>query len=143
MAEVKCPKCDHAAGRLRHGLGLMPQYWCGYCLKAFTPKKVKVKRKGGKVTISKKLREAMKQYFRNRKNQKEVKWDKQADLQGITDALPKNCTNAQYTAGTFWLTWKSPRIQTTHSEKNYWCGKILALWDRKGKEWVKVSDMWA
>lgn len=90
------------------------------------------------MTISKKLKAAMRAYYQHRKNQKNGKWNKQADLDAITAALPKNCVFAQYSAGTFWLTWERPRIQTTHSEKNYWCCKVLARWNKKKKDWITV-----
>lgn len=86
--------------------------------------------------VSKKLRTAFKQYYDNRNRQSEVKWDKQADLENIERSLPKRCMCFQATAGTFWLTWSSPKIQTTHSEGNYWCGKVLARFNRKERRWI-------
>lgn len=76
--------------------------------------------------LSKKARKAFRRYYRNRRNQKIVEWDKQTDLTLIHNSLTKNCVRMQASAGTFWLTWKTPRIQTTHSESNYWCCKVLA-----------------
>jgi hypothetical protein len=87
--------------------------------------------------LPKKLRLAMKQYYENRKMQDQKKWDKQADLQNIIDALPKNCTYFQACAGTFWITWKRPRIQTQHNEQNYWRCKLLSR--KQNGEWVKVT----
>jgi hypothetical protein len=89
-----------------------------------------------KIRLSKKLREAFRRYYHNWRHQKTVKWDKQADFENIENLLPKNCVWLQAIAGTFWLTWRRPRIQTTHDEKNYWCCKILARL-RKGK-WVSA-----
>lgn len=86
--------------------------------------------------LPKKLRLAMKQYYSNRKQGKG--WDKQADLKNIVDTLPKNCTDFQACAGTFWITWKRPRIQTQHNEQNYWRCKLLCR--KQGKEWVRVIE---
>ena len=72
-----------------------------------------------------KLKQAMKTYYANREQQCEKKWDKQKDLNAIFDARPKNCTRIQAVAGTFWLDWQRPRLQTTHDETNYWTCKVL------------------
>ena len=95
--------------------------------------------------LPKKLKEAFRAYYRNRKDCKNQgkKWDKTADLKRIFEALPKSCVYAEASAGTFWLTWKRPAIQTTHSEANWWTMKILT---RKVKAtWVPVksASFWA
>lgn len=91
--------------------------------------------------LSRKVKAGFKRYYRNRKNMKHESWDKEADLKAIFGALPKNCVHRQASAGTFWLTWKRPRIQTVHSEHNWWTCKVLTRL-KKGK-WVKVTKDWA
>jgi hypothetical protein len=78
----------------------------------------------------------MKRYYDNRRKHNECgqKWDKSADLQNIFSQLPKNCVSCEAIAGTFFMTWRRPRIQTEHSETNYWACKIRLL-KVKGK-WV-------
>jgi len=102
--------------------------------------------------IPKKVVAAMRQYYQNRRLSKEwvgsnhesgKPWDKAADLKAIENALPKNCCYFEACVGTFWLTWRRPRIQTVHSEKNYWTGKVLARFDPKKRAWVKVTKDWA
>ncbi len=90
--------------------------------------------------ISRKLRAAFKRYYGNRKKQADQKWDKQGDIDNISSTLPKGC-HLQACAGTFWLTWQRPRIQTVHSEKNYWTGKVRAT-KAKGK-WKIKDKVWA
>ena len=82
--------------------------------------------------------DAMRRYYENWKQQAEKKWDKLSDLKNIQASLPKNCYYFQAMAGTFWLSWKHPKIQTTHNDKNYWCGKILARWNAKEKKFILV-----
>jgi len=88
-----------------------------------------------KLKISKRLREAFRQYYQNRAQQGVIKWNKPRDIKNIEYALPKNCTGFEACAGTFWLHWKSPRVETVHSKKNYWCGKVIAR--RKKGKWIK------
>lgn len=94
--------------------------------------------------LPKELKAAMRTYYQNRKHaNKGMKWDKAADLKAMVDLLPSNCSYFSATAGTFWLTWAGLRIQTTHSENNYWCCKVLARLNKKD-EWVLVKEgVWA
>ena len=92
-----------------------------------------------KVKLTLKLKRAFKKYYTNRKNCKKIKWDKMADLNNIKEALPYNCVYFKAIAGTFWLTWKNPRVQTTHNNKNYWTGKVLAKYDKRTKKYNFVS----
>ncbi len=91
--------------------------------------------------LSKKVRAAFRKYYLNRKEMNHRFWDKQADLETIFCALPKNCIYRQAIAGTFWLTWKSPRIQTVHSENNWWTCKVLNR--LKNGKWVKATKDWS
>ena len=87
------------------------------------------------------LSNAMRTYYQNRKKAKKgKKWDKQADLDAIIALLPSECTYFSATAGTFFLTWWSMGIQTTHSENNYWCCKILARWNRTKLDWIMAKE---
>jgi hypothetical protein len=90
--------------------------------------------RGEVMKISVKLRAAFRRYYTNRKAQHERKWNKQADIKNIASAMGRNWTRWEACAGTFWIWWKRPRIQTIHTEFNYWTGKIVAR--KKGKRWV-------
>ena len=91
------------------------------------------------MNLSPKLKAAIKRYYDNRGRQRRtgITWDKMADLKNICASRPKNCTRVEACAGTFWLTWKRPRIVTIHDENNYWTCKVYA---RKVKgEWVNTK----
>ena len=91
-----------------------------------------------RVKLSKQTRAAFKRYYDNRRDQGATGvWNKEADLDNIFDSLPKNCIYYQACAGTFWLTWKRPAVQTTHDEVNYWCCKVLSR--RKKGVWKHVK----
>lgn len=99
------------------------------------------RRKEQRVRLSKKLSAAMRNYYQNRKKaQVSKKWDKQADIEAIIELLPSECSYFSATAGTFFLTWKSLGIQTTHSENNYWCCKILARFNEKKQDWIMAKE---
>ncbi len=95
----------------------------------------------------------MRAYYQGRKEGKanvdagkKSGWNKLACLKAIEAALPKNVTHFQACAGTFWITWRlrhRQRVQTVHSQKNYWTCKVMGRWDIKKKEWVNVPGVWA
>lgn len=59
--------------------------------------------------LTNKLRYAITAYYLNRSRQESVKWDKESDLNTISDCTPKGY-NFQAITGTFWF---------TRSTKNY------------------------
>jgi hypothetical protein len=97
--------------------------------------------------LTNKLKEAFKRYYRNRnrmRNKEEgFKWNKDADLDNIFNSLPAKCVYIQASAGTFWLTWKHPKIQTMHKESNWWTMKVLARYDKKTKKWIRQTEDWS
>lgn len=88
------------------------------------------------INFTRKLHKAFRRYYRNRKMQREKKWDKGADLRHFRDSLPKSVSGFEASAGTFFIYWKSG-ICTIHNECNYWTGKILAR--KINGKWVEIS----
>jgi hypothetical protein len=88
------------------------------------------------------IAEAFKNYYYNCSIQKLKKWDKDADLRRFWKAAKEHCTCFEAIAGTFWLTWKRPRIVTRHDPSNWWLAKVVKRY-RKGK-WIDVikEDKW-
>ena len=78
-----------------------------------------------KPRITKRLKNAFKQYYTNRTLAKRgiARWNKQSDLKNIFSMLPRSA-GYQACAGTFWICWNG-RIQTTHNENNYWIGRVI------------------
>lgn len=89
--------------------------------------------------ITPKMRKAMKRYYDNCKNQKNKKWDKQADLDNVFQSLPKSTTRCEATAGLFLVWWRNG-IQTAHLSSNYWRGCIVTR-KRKNGLWYQVREL--
>lgn len=84
----------------------------------------------------KKLTDAMKRYYRNRRSGNE--WDKQADLDYIGKCAPKSLEFLEASAGTFLATWTGGEM-TIHNEDDYWLWKTYAR--KSNGQWTQYRDI--
>jgi len=88
----------------------------------------------------KKLHIAMRNYYRHRKNQDKIKWDKQADLKEFEKAAPKSVVYMEASAGLFLIWWKDG-VQTTHNAHNYWRDSVATRTNKKSGVCVQYRDI--
>ena len=100
-------------------------------------KEIPVRAKVNAVKTNRKFIPAMKNaivgYYRSRKVQSSIPWNKRKSLDDISSAMLKRKSNIvefTATAGTFFFRWKDG-VTTVHSEKNWWRMTKYTTWQKR------------